>query len=390
MQLRRLTALEQDKIRDEHEELQTTIAELKSILADPTKVRGIIASELREIKKKFADERRTRLVPDEGEFDIEDLIADDDLVISVSRDRYVKSVPLDTYRRQHRGGRGVKGATLKEGDISEHLITTTAHAYLLLFSNSGRVYRLKAHEIPKRDRTARGTAVVNVVAMRPDDKVAAVIDTRDYETYRYLLIATRRGMVKKTLFREYDSSRREGIIALNLREGDEVVRVEPTSGKDDVLVITKQGKAIRFKEENVRPMGRTATGVIGIRLRENDEVVTCDVIPGGSSQQELLIATEFGYGKRTKLADFPRKGRGGMGVIAAKLTKPRGELVSATVVDASDEVFLISSDGVVIRMAVNTISRQGRPATGVRVMSVSPGTSVSAVAPVVGETDADQ
>ena len=390
MPLRRLTALEQDKIREEHEALQKTIKELKAILKDPARVRGLIAAELKEIRDRFGDERRSRIVPDEGEFDIEDLIADEDLVISVSRDGYIKSVPSETYRQQGRGGRGVRGANLKEGDIVEHLITTTAHAYLLLFSNTGRVYRIKAHEIPKRDRTARGTAVVNVVPMKPGDRVAAVIDTRDYETYRYLLIATKRGMVKKTLFREYDSSRREGIIALNLKDGDEVVRVRPTSGKDDILLITRQGKAIRFKEEHVRPMGRTATGVIGIRLKEEDEVVASDVIPDGSTGNELLVVTEFGYGKRTKLADFPRKGRGGMGVIAAKLTKPRGPIVSATVVDTADEVFLISSDGVVIRMAVNTISRQGRPATGVRVMNLAAGTSVSAVAPVVGETDADQ
>ena len=384
MPLRRLTALEQDKIREEHAELQRTIKELKAILKDPARVRTIIAEELREIRAKYADERRSRLVPDEGEFDIEDLIADEDLVISVSRDGYIKSVPLDTYRRQGRGGRGVKGAALKEGDIVEHLITTTAHAYLLLFSNSGRVYRVKAHEIPKRDRTARGTAAVNVVAMRPEDKIAAVIDTRDYETYRYLLIATKRGMVKKTLFREYDSSRKEGIIALNLKQGDEVVRVRPTSGKDDVLLITKKGKAIRFKEENARPMGRTATGVIGIRLDGDDEVVASDVVVEG---EELLIVTEYGYGKRTKLSEYPRKGRGGKGVIAAKLTKPRGMIVGAVCVRPDEEIFLISDDGVVIRMAVSGISRQGRPATGVRVMSVASGARVSAVAPVVGETE---
>src|SRR5688572_7386225 len=321
MPLRRLTALEQDKIREEHEALQKTIKELKAILKDPARVRALIAEELKEIRDRFGDERRSKIVPDEGEFDIEDLIADEDLVISVSRDGYIKSVPLDTYRQQGRGGRGVRGANLKEGDIVEHLITTTAHAYLLLFSNTGRVYRIKAHEIPKRDRTARGTAVVNVVPMKPGDKVAAVIDTRDYETYRYLLIATRRGMVKKTLFREYDSSRREGIIALNLREGDEVVRVRPTSGKDDILLITRQGKAIRFKEEHVRPMGRTATGVIGIRLDPDDEVVACDVVSAG---EELLVVTEFGYGKRTKLSEFPRMGRGGDGLIAGKLTQLRG------------------------------------------------------------------
>jgi DNA gyrase subunit A len=385
MPLRRLTALEQDKIREEHAELQRTIAELESILKDESKVRAIIADELREIRRKFADPRRSIIVPDEGEFDIEDLIADEELVISVSRDGYIKSVPLDTYRRQGRGGRGVKGAALKEGDIVEHLTTTTAHAYLLLFSTSGRVYRLKAHEIPKRDRTARGTAAVNVVAMRPEDRVAAVIDTRDYETYRYLLIATKRGMVKKTLFREYDSSRKEGIIAVNLRDGDEVVRVRPTSGNDDVLLISKKGKAIRFSEKHARSMGRTATGVIGIRLDSDDEVVTSDIV--AADDKELLIVTEFGYGKRTKLSDFPRKGRGGKGVIAAKLTKPRGQIVGASVVRSDDEVFLISDDGVVIRMPVSSISRQGRPATGVRVMNLSEGAKVSAVAPVVGESE---
>jgi DNA gyrase subunit A len=384
MPLRRLTALEQDKIREEHEQLQQVIAELKGILADPSKVRAIIADELREVRKKFGDERRTRIVPDEGEFNIEDLIADEDLVVSVSRDGYIKSVPLDTYRRQGRGGRGVKGTALKEGDIVEHLLTTTAHSYLLLFSTMGRVYRLKAHEIPKRDRTARGTAVVNVVPMRPDDRVAAVIDTRDYESYLHLLIATRKGMVKKTLFREYDSSRREGIIALNLRAGDEVVRVRPTSGKDDVLLITRKGKAIRFSEAKVRAMGRTATGVIGIRLDEDDVVVSCDVVQ--NEDDELLVVTEFGYGKRTKLAQFPRKGRGGKGVIAAKLTRPRGPIMGACIVSPEDEVFLISNDGVVIRIAVRTISRQGRPATGVRVMNLAPGAGVSAVALVIGES----
>jgi DNA gyrase subunit A len=383
MPLRRLTSLEQDKIREEHAELQRTIAELEAILSDPARVRTLVAAELKGIRDRYGDERRTRLVADEGEFDIEDLIADEDLVVSVSRDRYVKSVPLTTYRRQGRGGRGVKGTALKEGDIVEHLLTTTAHSYLLMFSSTGRVYRLKAHEIPKRDRTARGTAVVNVVPMRPEDRVAAVIDTRDYESFRYLLIATKRGMVKKTPFREYDSSRREGIIALNLKPGDEVVRVRPTSGDDDVLLISKKGKAIRFAERNVRPMGRTATGVIGIKLDEDDEVVSCDVV--SDSSDELLIVTEFGYGKRTKLTQFPRKGRGGKGIIASKLTRPRGQIVGASVVSEDDEVFLISDDGVVIRMRVRDISRQGRPATGVRLMNLDGQARISALAPAVGD-----
>ena len=387
MPLRRLTALEQDKIRDEHEALQRTIAELEAILADPTRVRSIIAEELEEIKEKYADQRRTRIVPDEGEFDIEDLIADEDLVVSVSRDGYIKSVPLDTYRRQGRGGRGVKATALKEGDVVEHLITTTAHSYLLLFSTSGRVYRLKAHEIPKRDRTARGTAVVNVVSMRSEDEVAAMIDTRDYETYRYLLIATRKGMVKKTLFREYDSTRREGIIAVNLKDGDEVVRVVPTSGEEDALLVTRKGKAIRFTERNVRPMGRTATGVIGIRLDADDEVVAADMVR--NEGDDLLIITEFGFGKRTKLAHFPRKGRGGKGVIAAKLTKPRGQVIGAIVVTTGDEVFVISDDGVATRQRVDGISRQGRPTTGVRIMQLGDGAKISALAPVAEEIEVD-
>jgi DNA gyrase subunit A len=377
--------LEQDKIREEHAGLQRTIAELEAILSDPDRVRALVASELREVKDRHDDARRTRLVADDGEFDIEDLIADEDLVVSVSRDRYVKSVPLATYRRQGRGGRGVRGTALKVGDIIEHLLTTTAHSYLLLFSNTGRVYRLKAHEIPKRDRTARGTAVVNVVPMRPEDSVAAVIDTRDYETYRYLLIVTKRGMVKKTPFREYDSSRKEGIIALNLKRGDEVVRVRPTSGNDDVLLISKKGKAVRFSERQVRSMGRTATGVIGIKLDDDDEVVSCDVVT--DSSEELLIVTEFGFGKRTRLTHFPRKGRGGKGVIAAKLTRSRGNIAGACVVSEDDEVFLISDDGVVIRMRARDISRQGRPATGVRLMNLDKEACISAVAPVVGDPE---
>ncbi|MGH2693598.1 MAG: DNA gyrase subunit A [Actinomycetota bacterium] len=385
MPLRRLTALEQDKIRDEHADLQKTIKELGGILKSQAKQRAIVADELKQVREKFGDARRTRIVPDEGEMNIEDLIADEDLAISVSRDGYIKSTPLDTYRRQGRGGRGVRGASLKEGDIVEHLITTTAHSYLLLFSTNGRVYRLKAHELPKRERTARGSHVVNVVSMRPEDEVAAVIDTRDYETYRYLLIATKRGMVKKTAFREYDSSRREGIIALKLKQGDEVVRVRPTSGNDDILLVSKKGKAIRFKEAAVRPMGRAATGVIGIRLDPDDEVVSCNVV--SDQNAELLVITEFGFGKRTKLSAFPRKGRGGKGVIAAKLTKPRGQIVGASVVHSGDEVFLISDDGVVIRMGVDSISRQGRPTTGVRVMNLAQGAHVSSLAPVVGESE---
>ena len=379
MQLRRLAALERHKIEEEYQELTQKIAEYKAILADPSRVLAIIKEELSEIRGKFADKRRTQIAADEGEIDVEDLIADDDVIITITRSGYIKRVLSTTYRTQGRGGKGIRGAKPKEGDIVAHLLTTTAHAYVLFFSNRGKVYRIKAHEIPEKDRTARGISVRNLLPLAGDEEIAAVIDTRDYQAKQYLVIATKRGVIKKTAFSAYDSSRRDGIIAVNLRPDDEVVQVRATSGEDELIMVSKGGMSITFPETDVRPMGRTATGVAGMRVGGNDEVVAFDVVdPNG----ELLVVTDNGFGKRTLLTQYPRQKRGGKGVKTAQLTSRRGAIKGASVVRPGYEVFLISSDGVVIRVACKDISRMGRSTQGVRVMRLSGDAQVSALAQV--------
>jgi DNA gyrase subunit A len=384
MQLRRLAALERQKIEEEHAELTAKIKEYRAILADPKKVRAIVKEELLEIKRKHADPRRTEIRAEEAAIDVEDLIPDEEVVLTVTRSGYVKRVPASVYRTQGRGGRGVRGARPKEGDIVEHLLTTTNHSYVLFFSNRGKVYRIKAHEIPEKDRTARGTSIRNLLPLAQDEQVAAVIDTRDYETHRYLVIATKHGVIKKTPFQAYDSSRRDGIIAVKLRPGDEVVQVRATSGEDELILVSRKAQAVVFSEEEVRPMGRDASGVIGMRLAEGDEIVAFDVVdPNG----ELLVVTEAGFGKRTPLTQYPRHHRGGKGVKTARLTTRRGAVVGAAVVRPGHEVFLISSDGVVIRVACKEISRMGRDTQGVRVMRLAPGATVTALARVVADEE---
>ncbi|HEX6166572.1 MAG TPA: DNA gyrase C-terminal beta-propeller domain-containing protein, partial [Acidimicrobiales bacterium] len=283
-----------------------------------------------------------------------------------------------------RGGRGVAGAKLRDDDYVTHILTTTAHAYLLFFSNRGRVYRLKAHEIPRKDRTARGTAIVNLLPLQPDERIQTIIDTRDYETNRFLFFATRKGQVKKTKFNEYDSSLRSGLIAINLRDDDELVKVIPTNGGDDIFMMARSGMTIRFSEDDVRAMGRAAAGVRGMKLRADDEVVSCDV---ARDDVALLVVTDAGYGKRTQLDRFNTQGRGGQGVRGIKLTARKGIVVAAFMVGIDDEIFVISSAGTIIRMAVRDVSSQGRDATGVRVMNLDPGQTVAAVAPVLGADD---
>ena len=384
MMLRRLAALERQKIEDEHKELVAKIKEYKAILADPKKVLKIVKDELAEIKKKFADPRRTEIRADEAEINVEDLIADDEVVVTISRSGYVKRVPVTTYRTQGRGGKGIRGAKPKEGDIIEHLLTTTNHAYVLFFSNRGKVYRIKAHEIPEKDRTARGISIRNLLPLSGDDSLAAVIDTRDYETHKFLVIATKKGVIKKTAFQAYDSSRRDGIIAVKLRSGDEVVQVRATSGEDELILVSRKAQAVVFNEAEVRPMGRDASGVIGIRLGSEDEVVAFDVV---DQNGELLIVTDAGFGKRTLLTQYPRHHRGGKGVKTAKLTGRRGTIEGAAVVRAGHEVFLISSAGDVIRVAAKDISRMGRDTQGVRVMRLGSGVTVSALARVVSDEE---
>jgi DNA gyrase subunit A len=376
MPLRRLTALETDKLRQEYEELQAVIAELGSILDSENKRRAIIGEELTMIRDKYANERRTRIVPDEGEMSLEDLIADEDLVVTISAAGYVKSVLAGIYRTQGRGGRGVRGTALREDDVVTHLLHTTAHAYLLFFTNEGKVYRIRAHEIPRKDRNAKGALVQSVLPMGPDERVEAIIDTRDYESYRYLVMFTRRGQVKKTRFSDYDS-RNQVLVAINLQEGDEVVAVRPTNGESDLLMLTRKGQGIRFAESDVRPMGRASQGVRGIRLRDEDWVVSAATAEEGA---EVLLLTSRGYGKRTLVEHFRRQGRGGMGVKAMKLTRTRGQIVAVLSVERDDQVFVVSSDGIVIRQSVGEISRQRRESTGVRIMDLKDGAELSAAA----------
>jgi DNA gyrase subunit A len=279
----------------------------------------------------------------------------------------------------------VAGAKLRDNDYVERIVHTTAHAYLLFFSNRGKVYRLKAHEIPMKERTARGTAIVNLLALAPNERIQAIIDTRDYETSRFLVFVTKKGQVKKTRFTEYDSSRRDGLIAINLRDDDELVRVIQTGGEDDIFMVARSGMTVRFSEEEVRASGRAAQGVIGMRLRDDDEVVSADA--PRPDAPDLLVITDAGYGKRTKLERFPRKGRGTMGVRGIRLAARRGYVVAAFMVGLDDEIFVISSGGTTIRMAVQQISSQGRDATGVNVMNLDEGQSVAAVAPVFGGED---
>ncbi len=384
MQLGRLTRLGRTDLEKELAELQETIAELEAILADEGKLRSVIKEEMGEVREKHASPRQTELTHDPGEIDLEDLIDDEELVVTYSAAGYVKTVQADAFRTQGRGGRGVAGAKLRDDDYVTEVISTTAHAYLLFFSNRGKVYRLKAHEIPMKDRTARGTAMVNLLPLQPDERIQAIIDTRDYETSRFLFFATRNGQVKKTKFTEYDSSRRDGLIAINLKDGDELVRVIQTSGEADIFLVARSGQTVRFSEDLVRPMGRTAAGVRGLKLREGDTVVSCAVSENGA---DLLCLTEGGYGKRTKLDKYPRKGRGTMGVKGFKMTAQKGPIVTARMVSLDDEIILVSSKGTLIRTAVKDISSQGRDASGVRVMRLEEGETVVAVAPVFTEPE---
>ena len=380
MQLHRLTRLGRAELEAEMELLLARIAEYVDILGDRAVLDAVLKEELTSIREKYATDRLSKITYDIGDIDIEDLIDDEDLVVTMSAKGYVKTVAFDAFKSQGRGGRGVSGGKLRDEDYIAHIITTTAHAYLLFFSNLGRVYRLKAHEIPMKDRTARGTAIVNLLPLQPGEQIKAIIDTRDYETNQYLFFATRNGQVKKTRFREYDSSLRAGLIAINLRDGDELVKVIPVNDADEIFMVSRSGMTIRFTQDDVRPMGRSTAGVRGMKMKPGDEVVSCDVARDDTS---ILIVTDGGYGKRTQLDRFNIQNRGGQGVRGIKLTAKKGFVVASFMVALDDEIFVIASDGVVIRMGVRDISSQGRDATGVRVMSVDGDRMVASVAPVL-------
>jgi DNA gyrase subunit A len=383
--LQRLTALEADKIRQEHADLVERIKELREILGDESRVLSLIKEELQEVRDSYGDERRTEITHSEDEIDIEDLIADQQMVIAITNTGYIKSLPLATYRQQKRGGVGVTGMDLKEDDYIEHLFVCSTHDFLLFFTNRGKVYRQKVYELPEMSRTARGRALVNLLPLREGEFVRAVLSTRDFKEGRYLVFATRKGQIKKTEFLAYNTPiKADGIIAINIRDDDELVAVRRTSGDDDIIMISHSGQAARFHEEQARPMGRDTSGVRGMNVsRGNNWVLAMDV---ARDDDELLVVTENGYGKRTEIADYPRKGRGSMGVKTIALTERKGGLAGALIVREHDDLVFISQNGMVQRTSVKGISRYGRASQGVRVMNIRDDDVVSAVAVVVEDT----
>src|SRR5680860_101628 len=385
MQLRRLAALERQRILDEFAQLQEIISDLRDILDSPERVRAIIIEELSELSERFGDARRSRIVPGFGELDMADLIAEEEVVITLTKAGYVKRVKVSEYRTQRRGGKGVSGTGLKEEDIVRDLFVTTTHHWLLFFTNQGRVYRVRSWDIPEKSRTARGTYVANVegLALQPEETIAAVVFLRDFDdpdaAQRHLVFATKRGMVKRTPLTDYDSPR-SVLIAINLREDDELIGVQVTDGSDEIVLVSKKAMAIRFAETDARAMGRDTTGVIGMNLAEGDELLSATKVVADG---QLLVVTDEGYGKRTPLERYPRQRRGGKGVKTAQLVEVRGELVGALVAAYEQEIFLVTDRGTIIRMDVKDIRPTGRATQGVRVMKPSEGAKVASVAPVM-------
>src|SRR4051794_19489243 len=384
LRLRALTGLERKRVEDEFADLQERIGELRTILGDPARIDGVIRDELTEVRSIYArnDDRRTEIVAAEEELELEDLIAEEDMVIAITRSGYIKRLPVTTYREQRRGGIGVMGMDLKDEDYIEHLFVASTHDYILFFTNVGKVYRLKVHELPLGSRQSKGRAIVNLLPFRQDEQVRAVIQTRDFEEAKYLVFATKNGVVKKTELGAYNTPlKADGIIAIKMREGDELVGVRHSSGKDDILMVSQKGQAIRFHETDARPMGRDTSGVAGMRLRKGDEVISINI---AEDDADLLVVTENGYGKRTRVSEYPVKGRGGMGVKTVQLTEARGYLVGARVVRDGYQVMLISTAGTMIKIPVEDVKLLGRSTQGVIVMRLrGDDETVSALAPVV-------
>ena len=382
MRLGQLTALESDRIQEEYNDLMEQIAEFRAILGSEQRVLDIIKDELREIVEAYGDDRRTLITHSEDEIDIEDLIPDQQMVITITKSGYIKSLPLMTYRQQQRGGRGVTGMDMKDGDYIEHLFVTSSHDYLLFFSNRGKVYRSKVYDLPEASRTAKGRALVNVLPLREGERIQSVLATRDFNEGKYLVFATRNGIVKKTEFQAYNTPiKADGIIAINIRDDDELVAVRRTSGDDDILMVSRKGQAVRFHEGGVRAMGRDTSGVRGMDVSsEGDAVLAMDV---ARDDQELLVVTENGYGKRTSISEYRKTNRGAKGVGTIKLTEAKGALAGALVVREHQELVFISINGMVQRTAVRGISRYGRLSQGVRLMNMKDDDRVSAVALVM-------
>src|SRR6478752_7337769 len=387
LRLRALTALERKGVEDEYRDKKERINELRALLGDESKIDALIKDELLELKGIYGrhDDRRTEIVAAEEELELEDLIAEEDMVIAITRSGYIKRLPVTAYREQRRGGIGVMGMDLKDEDYIEHLFVASTHDYILFFTSVGKVYRLKVHELPLGSRQSKGRAIQNLLPFRQDEQVRAVIQTRNFEEAEYLVFATKNGVVKKTRMSAYNTPlRSDGIIAIKMREGDELVGVRHASGTDDVLMVSRKGQAIRFHETDVRAMGRDASGVQGMRLRAGDEVIAVNI---AHDDADVLVVTENGYGKRTPVRDYPVKGRGGLGVKTVQLTEAKGQLAGSRVVRDGYQVMLISDGGTVIKMSVDDIKRSGRSMQGVIVMRLREGEHVSTLAPVVETED---
>ncbi|MFI0369521.1 DNA gyrase subunit A [Actinomadura sp. 1N219] len=380
MQLRKLAALERQQITDEYDKLMAEIADYNDILASPERQRQIVGDELAPIVEKFGDERRTQIIPFDGDVSYEDLIAEEDVVVTITRGGYAKRTRTDLYRAQRRGGKGVRGAQLKQDDIVDQFFVTTTHHWILFFTNKGRVYRAKAYELPDSGRDSRGQHVANLLAFQPDERIAQVMDLRDYEVAPYLVLGTKMGRVKKTALSDFDSPRTGGIIAINLVDDDEVIAARLVSADDDLLMVSTGAQAIRFRadDDSLRPMGRATSGVIGMRFDEDQEVLNMLVVKDTS--QDVLVATEGGYAKRTPVDQYPLQGRGGKGVLTAKIVQSRGMLVGALMVGPDDGVFAMTSNGGVIRTTAAEIKQSGRQTMGVRLMNLADGDSVVAIA----------
>jgi DNA gyrase subunit A len=394
LRLQRLTAMEADKIQEEYDDLVEQIKELRTLLGEETLIYGVIREELLEVREAHADERRTKILDQEGDIPLEDLIADRQMVISITNSGYIKSLPLDTYRSQKRGGVGIKGMDTKDDDYIEHLFVTSTHDFLLFFTNRGKVYRQKVYELPEMARTAKGRALVNLLPLRDGERVQAVIATRDFKEAKYLAFATRKGQVKKTEFLEYNTPiKADGIIAINIKDDDELVAVRTTTGNDDILMISKSGQAVRFNENEARPMGRSTGGVRGMNVAREiskgvpNEVIAMEV---ASDECDLLVVTQGGYGKRTAMTEYPIKGRGTMGVQTIKLTDKKGGLAAALIVREGDELLFMSQGGMVQRTSAGEISQYKRASQGVRVMNIKDDDEVSAVAPVMEGSSEDK
>ncbi len=384
LRLHRLTGLERNKIKLEHEQLLEKIKELKELLGSKELIYGVIKNELGEIKKKYNDERRTDITADISDIEIEDLIPEEENVISISHSGYIKRLPVDTYRKQGRGGRGVTGANLKEDDFVKHLFIASTHHYIMFFSNLGKVYRLKVYQIPTGSRMSKGKAIVNLLPFVPGERVATIIAVRDYGDDQYLVMATKKGIIKKTSIEAYDTSRKDGIIAITIKKGDELIGVEKSNGNNDIIMVSRNGKAIRFSEEDCRPIGRTSQGVKGMKLLKGDEVLSMMV--ARELEGDLFVLTENGYGKRTQLSEYKKQKRGGLGVRTIKITEKKGKVAGAGILKDEHDVMIISDRGVLIRIPARSISRIGRSTQGIKAINLEEGAKVASYSIVISES----